>query len=124
MRTMHDTIEDRVGEGRIAQMLMPAIARKLTRDDRGPSAIAVVEDLQQVLALVETERGARGMARLGAIGIDNRAQPQGAESFDGLFSQHAGAPVGNSAGRAHSRGSRGVRTARPRSRGARDRARV
>ena len=51
MRTMHDTIEDRVGEGRIAQMLMPAIARKLTRDDRGPSAIAVVEDLQQVLAL-------------------------------------------------------------------------
>ena len=30
---------------------MPAIARELTGDDRGPRAIAVVEDLQQVLAL-------------------------------------------------------------------------
>ena len=51
MRPMHDTIEDRVGQGRIAQVLMPTITWELTRDDRGPSAIAVVEDLQQVLAL-------------------------------------------------------------------------
>ena len=51
MRPMHDTIEDRVGQGRITQVLMPAIAGKLTRDDRGPRAITVVEDLQQVLAL-------------------------------------------------------------------------
>ena len=51
MCSMHDTIEDRVGQGRIAQVLMPAIARELTRDDRGPSTIAVVEDFQQVLPL-------------------------------------------------------------------------
>ena len=51
MRPMHDAIEDRVGDGRIAEVFMPAIARELTRDDRGPRAIAVVEDLQQVLAL-------------------------------------------------------------------------
>src|SRR2546425_4767836 len=51
MRPMHDTIEDRVGQGRIAEVLMPAITWELTRDDRGPSAIAVVEDLQQVLPL-------------------------------------------------------------------------
>ena len=51
MRSMHDAIEDRVGDGRITEVFMPAIARELTRDDRGPRAIAVVEDLQEVLAL-------------------------------------------------------------------------
>jgi hypothetical protein len=48
---MDHTIEDSVGHRWIAQLLMPAIAWELTRDDRGPCAIAVVEDLQQVLAL-------------------------------------------------------------------------
>ena len=45
MRPMHHAIEDRVGHGRIAQVLMAAIARQLTRNDRGPGAIAIVEDL-------------------------------------------------------------------------------
>jgi hypothetical protein len=45
MCPVHDAIEDRVGHGGIAQVFMPAIARELTRDDRGPRAIAVVEDL-------------------------------------------------------------------------------
>jgi hypothetical protein len=51
MGTMDDAIEDRIGHGRIAQVFMPAIARGLTRDNRGPRAVAVVEDLEQVLAL-------------------------------------------------------------------------
>jgi hypothetical protein len=51
MRPMHDAAEDRIGHGRITQVSMPAIARELTRNDRGPCPIAVVEDLQQVLAL-------------------------------------------------------------------------
>ena len=51
MRAVHDTIENRVGQRRITQVLMPAITGELARDDRGPPAIAVVEDLQQVLAL-------------------------------------------------------------------------
>ena len=51
MRTMHDAVEDRISHGWIAEVFMPAIARELTGDDRGPRAIAVVEDLQQVLAL-------------------------------------------------------------------------
>src|SRR6266404_8019064 len=51
MRPMDHTIEDGVGHRWIAQVLMPTIARELTRDDRGPCAITVVEDLQQVLAL-------------------------------------------------------------------------
>jgi hypothetical protein len=51
MRPVHDAIEDRVGHGRIAQVVMPAISRELTGNDRGPRAIAVVQDLQEVLAL-------------------------------------------------------------------------
>ena len=43
MRTMHDAIQNRIGHRRIAQVLMPAVAWELTRDDRGPPAIAVVE---------------------------------------------------------------------------------
>jgi len=45
-----DAIEDRVRQGRIAQVLMPATARQLTRD-RGPRGVAIIEDLQQVLTL-------------------------------------------------------------------------
>ena len=51
MRPVHDPIEDRVSDRRIAQVVMPAIGRQLTRNDRGPRAIAVVEDLQEILAL-------------------------------------------------------------------------
>ncbi len=51
MRPMDDAIDDRVRDGRIAEVFMPAVARQLTRDNRGPRAIAVVEDLQQILAL-------------------------------------------------------------------------
>lgn len=47
MRAVHDTIENRVGQRRITQVLMPAITRELARDDRGPPAIPVVEDLRR-----------------------------------------------------------------------------
>ena len=39
MRTMDHAIEDGVGHGRIAQVVMPAVARQLTCNDRGPRAI-------------------------------------------------------------------------------------
>ena len=51
MRAMDDAIKDRVGHGGIAQVFMPAIARELTRNDGGPSAIAVIENLEQVLVM-------------------------------------------------------------------------
>ena len=46
-----DAIEDGVSHGRIAELFMPAIDRQLTRDDRGPGPVAIVEDLEEVLAL-------------------------------------------------------------------------
>jgi hypothetical protein len=51
MRAMHDTIKDGVGHRGIAHVLMPPIARQLTGDDRRPGAIAVIEDLEQVLTV-------------------------------------------------------------------------
>jgi hypothetical protein len=57
MRAMDDTIQDRIGDGRIAKVLVPAVGGQLTRDDRGPRAVAIVEDLQEVLALDVFETG-------------------------------------------------------------------
>jgi hypothetical protein len=51
IRAMEDPIEDRVCQGRIAQILMPAVTRELTGDHRRPRAIAIFEDLQEVLTL-------------------------------------------------------------------------
>jgi len=54
---MDNPIEDRIGDRRIAEVLVPAIGGQLTRDDRGSRAIAIVEDLQEVLPLRVFERG-------------------------------------------------------------------
>jgi hypothetical protein len=56
MRAMHDAVENRVGERGIAQVLVPAVDRQLTGDDRRAVAIPVIEDLEQVLALRAFER--------------------------------------------------------------------
>ena len=48
---MDDAIEDGVSHGRIAELFMPPIDRPLTRDNRGPGPVAIVEDLEEVLAL-------------------------------------------------------------------------
>ena len=51
MRAMHDAIENRVGEGGITEVFVPAVGGQLTRDDGGPVAVAIVEDFQEILAL-------------------------------------------------------------------------
>lgn len=51
IRTMEDPVEDRVRHRRIAQILVPAVARELTGDHRRPRAVLIVEDLQEVLPL-------------------------------------------------------------------------
>jgi hypothetical protein len=51
MRAMHDAVENRVGERRIAEVLVPAVDRQLTRDDRRPVPVSVIENLKEVLPL-------------------------------------------------------------------------
>jgi len=47
---------DRVGEGRIADHLMPPIDRDLTGDQQRAPGRPVVDDLEQVAALIGVER--------------------------------------------------------------------
>ena len=53
---MHEAVEDRVGQRRIPQGLMPVLDRQLTGHQRGPAIMAVFDDLQQVTPIFRTER--------------------------------------------------------------------
>ena len=48
---MNQTIQDGIGEGRIADCLVPVLDWQLTCDDGGGPAMAVFEDFQKVTAL-------------------------------------------------------------------------
>jgi hypothetical protein len=56
MGVVDDAIEDGVGQGRIADQIMPSIDRDLAGDQRGTSAVPFLGDLQEVAALFRTER--------------------------------------------------------------------
>jgi hypothetical protein len=48
---MHQPIENRVGDGGIAQVVVPALARQLTDDHGRPRAVAILEDLAGTMSL-------------------------------------------------------------------------
>lgn len=45
---MDQSVEDRVGERRVAQVAMPVIDRQRTGDQRGAALVAIVEDVEQI----------------------------------------------------------------------------
>src|SRR6266542_646051 len=53
---MDEAVEDRVGVGRIADQLMPAIDWQLAGDNGGAAAVAVIEDLEKVMTGGGVER--------------------------------------------------------------------
>ena len=53
---MHDAIEDRVGEGRVAEVGVPVFDRQLAGDHRRAAADTVVEELEQIAALGRRRR--------------------------------------------------------------------
>src|SRR5207249_11551367 len=55
MGIMHEAVEDSVGEGRIADDLVPGIDRQLAGDQRRAGAITVLDDLHEVAPLVGRE---------------------------------------------------------------------
>src|ERR1700747_1580942 len=55
MSVMDDAVEDGVGEGRFADQIVPAVDRDLAGDQRGAAAVAVLDDLQQVVTLLGTK---------------------------------------------------------------------
>jgi len=56
MGVVDDAIEDRVGQSWIADQVMPAVHWDLAGDQRGATSVAVLDDLQQVVALLGGER--------------------------------------------------------------------
>jgi hypothetical protein len=52
-----EAIEDGVGEGRIAEVVMPKGDRKLAGDQGGARLDAVVEDFEQIAPLLVVQRG-------------------------------------------------------------------
>jgi hypothetical protein len=53
---MENAVEDRVGKGGIADDLMPAANRNLAGDQQRAAIVAVVDDLEQIAALLGIER--------------------------------------------------------------------
>jgi hypothetical protein len=43
---MHEAVQDRIGECRIPQGIMPVLHGQLTGDNRGPAIMAIFHDLQ------------------------------------------------------------------------------
>ena len=54
---VNEPVEDRVGEGPIADHLVPVFDRELARDQRGAVDVAVVHDLEQIAALIVVQGG-------------------------------------------------------------------
>ena len=53
---MDQAIHDRVGEGRVVQVFVPVLDGQLTGHDRGTRADAIIEQLEQIVALARTDR--------------------------------------------------------------------
>ncbi len=53
---MDDAVEDRVGQRRVADQVVPAIHRDLAGDQRGAAAVALLDDLEQIVTLLGAER--------------------------------------------------------------------
>lgn len=56
MGVINQAVEDGVGVGRVPNQRVPLIQRELAGDDGGVAAVAVLEDLQEVVASGGIER--------------------------------------------------------------------
>src|SRR6476620_11326970 len=74
MGVMHEAVEDRVGEGRIAYDLVPGIERQLAGDQRRAGAITVLDDLHEVAPLVGGEPVWAQVIKDQQIGLGKRAE--------------------------------------------------
>ena len=74
MGVMHEAVEDSVGEGRIADDLVPGIDRQLAGDQRRTGAITVLDDLHEVAPLVGREPVWAPVIEDQQIGLGKRAE--------------------------------------------------
>ena len=74
---MHETVENRVGERRVADDVMPLVDGKLAGHDRRAHAVAVLEDLEQVVAVLGAERSQRPIVHHQDLGLGERLEDAG-----------------------------------------------
>src|SRR6202043_4132813 len=74
MGVVHEAVEDSVGEGRIADDLVPGIDRQLAGDQRRAGAITVLDDLHEVAPLVGREPVWAPVIEDQQIGLGKRAE--------------------------------------------------
>jgi len=55
MCVVDDAVEDRIGESWVTDQVVPSVHGNLAGDQRGATAVAVLDDLQQVVALLGGE---------------------------------------------------------------------
>src|SRR5690348_13918780 len=56
MCIVDDAVEDSIGEGRLTNQVMPTIDRDLAGDQSGAAAVAVFDNLEDVMALLRSQR--------------------------------------------------------------------
>src|SRR5215470_9904865 len=52
MRPVENSIQDRIGDCRLLQILMPGIRRELRSDDRRVLSVAILDHLQEVMSFL------------------------------------------------------------------------
>src|SRR6516164_7822428 len=56
VRSVHEAVEDGIGDCRIDDHLVPVIDGELTGDDGGAAAVAIIDDFEQIAALLRGQR--------------------------------------------------------------------
>jgi len=74
MGVVQEAIADRVGQGGLAEIVVPVGGRQLARDDRGAAAVAILEDLEQVAALLILDGGEAPIALGFVEGLNNKVR--------------------------------------------------
>ena len=71
MGVVDDAVEDGVGQGRIADQVVPSVDRDLAGDQRGAAAVTLLDDLQEIAPLFR-RRAVPGPSRPGSAASRRR----------------------------------------------------
>ena len=74
---MDEAVEDRVGEGGVAEEVVPFLERELTGHQGGTGGVAVLEELEQVATMVGVELGEAEVVEGDEVELGERGEQLG-----------------------------------------------
>ena len=74
MGIVHQSVEDGVGHGGIADLLMPVFDRELAGHQGGAKTVSILQDLQEIMALILGEQSQAIVVKHQEIGLGQRSQ--------------------------------------------------